>query len=650
MDKKPQLAFIPLLLTGAAASLLLIKYCGSTSYLPYALLGACAVFFLSGALSVSSYRRAVKYAMNDIFRENDTTAGNIITNIAIPCVLFDGDGRIAWSNEAFSALYSGRDIRRLIPDMDPRFPNKAQSIKYNGQDYQLMSMPVQRIHTETRLTFQYWLDRTEALHYSRLYEEQMPTVGLIQVDNYDDLMTDRQFHRNSVLSDVERRISDFVTGIDGVYRRYDNSKFFFVFEAKRIAELEQQRFTLLDEVREIDTGTGQPVTLSISIGVASRIAASDEAARNGMQLVLGRGGDQAVVKKGTSYAFYGGKRQVTTRNSRVKARLFAEALRQLMKTADAVFVMGHRLPDMDCVGAGVGIMRCAKSLSCPAYFVLDDTNASIDGAIEAMRENKAYRETIKTPEQAGQMMHSSSLLIVVDTQRKSSLLNAELFDRASKVVVIDHHRRAADSIQNPTLNYLEPGSSSACEMVTEVIQYFEDGLKPTSFEAGALLAGITMDTKHFSFNTGARTFEAASYLRRNGADNTTVKMMFQDDMQTYRNRARVVENAIIMEQGIAISVCPAGMEDTNLIAAQAADELVNIKGINASFVLAEREQVIYVSGRSLGDISVQLILERLGGGGHQSIAGAQMRGVTMDEAISRLTESINNYLKEAQEK
>ena len=616
MDKKPQIAFIPLFIAAAAACGLL-TVCFAEKWVAHVLLAVCVVSFSIGMIAMAAYKRAVKYAMNDIFRENDTTAGNIITNIAIPCVLFDSDGKIAWSNDAFSELYPGTDICRLIPDMDPRFPNKAQSIEYNGQHFQLMSMPVQRIRTETRLTFQYWLDRTEALHYSRLYEEQMPTVGLIQVDNYDDLMTDRQFHRNSVLSEVERRVSDFVTAMEGVYRRYDNSKFFFVFEAKRIAELEQQRFTLLDEVREIDTGTGQPVTLSISIGVADRIAASDEAARNGMQLVLGRGGDQAVVKRGANYAFYGGKRQVTTKNSRVKARLFAEALHQLMDTADAVFIMGHSLPDMDCVGAGLGIMRCAKSISCPAYFVLDESNASIDGAIEAMKENKAYRDTIKTPEQAAQMMRSSSLLIIVDTQRKSSLLSAELLEKAGKAVVI---------------------------------QYFDDGLKPTTFECGALLAGITMDTKHFSFNTGARTFEAASYLRRNGADNTTVKMMFQDDMQTYRNRAKVVENAIIMEQGIAISACPAGMEATNLIAAQAADELVNIKGIQASFVLAERGQVIYISGRSLGDISVQLILEKLGGGGHQSIAGAQLKDVTMDEAISRLTESINSYLKEAHEK
>ena len=277
MDKKPQLAFIPLFIAAAAAcGLLYLTFLDR--WVAYVLFALCAICFCIGFFSVLSYKKTVKYAMNDIFRENDTTAGNIITNIAIPCVLFDSGGKIVWCNDAFGEIFPGSDIRRLIPDMDPRFPNKAQSIEYNGQHFQLMSMPVQRIRTETRLTFQYWLDRTEALHYSRLYEEQMPTVGLIQVDNYDDLMTDRQFHRNSVLSEVERRVSDFVTAMDGVYRRYDNSKFFFVFEAKRIAELEQQRFTLLDEVREIDTGTGQPVTLSISIGVADRIARRPETA------------------------------------------------------------------------------------------------------------------------------------------------------------------------------------------------------------------------------------------------------------------------------------------------------------------------------------------------------------------------------------
>ncbi|MGN0791823.1 MAG: DHH family phosphoesterase [Christensenellales bacterium] len=649
MDRKPHLAFVPLFIGALLACILLAFQEFEPSWIVTFITAVCIISFIAGLISTASYKRAVSAAMNDIFRENDTTAGNVITNIAIPCLLFDGDGRIVWTNNAFAQLYSGNDICRLIPSMDPRFPNQAQSIDYNGRSFQLISMPIQRIKSEKRLTFQYWLDRTEALHYSRLYEEQMPTIGLVQVDNYDDLMTHKQFHRNTVLSDVEDKISDFVSSIDGVYRRYDNSKFFIVFEAKRIADLEQQRFSLLDSVREIDTGTGQSVTLSISIGVADRVSASDEAARNAMQLALGRGGDQAVIKRGSNYSFFGGKRQVTTRNSRVKARLFAEALRQLMGASDNVFIVGHAMPDMDCVGAALGIMRCAKTVNRQAYFVLDESNPAIQNAVEIMRGNPLYRDCFRTPDQAAAMMRPSSILMVVDTQRVSSMLAPSLLDMASKVVVVDHHRRAVDSIQNPTLNFLEAGSSSTCEMMTEVIQYFDDSIRPTSFECGALLAGITMDTKHFSSNTGARTFEAASYLRRNGADSATVKLMFQDDMQTYRDRAKVVEAAITMERGIAISTCPSTMENCTLIAAQAADELVSIKGIEAAFVLAEQGDVIYISGRSIGEISVQLILEKLGGGGHQSIAGAQLHEVNMDQAINRLTNSINTYLKEANE-
>ncbi len=649
MDRNPHLAFVPLFIAGLLACLLLGIRGFQPAWLLSLITAACIISFLAGLIATLSYKRAVNSSMNEIFRENDTTAGNVITNIAIPCLLFDTEGRIVWTNDAFSSMYSGNDICRLIPNMDPRFPNQAQSIDYNGRSFQLISMPIQRIKSEKRLTFQYWLDRTEALHYSRLYEENMPTIGLVQVDNYDDLMTDRQFHRNTVLSDVEDKISSFVSSINGVYRRYDNSKFIFVFEAKYLADIEQQRFALLDAVREIDTGTGQSVTLSISVGVADRIAASDESARNAMQLALGRGGDQAVIKRGSGYSFFGGKRQVTTRNSRVKTRLFAEALRQLMEASDNVFIVGHSMPDMDCVGAALAIIRCAKFLNLHAYFVLDETNPAIETAVETMKENSLYRDCFRTPEQAASMIRPSSILMVVDTQRVTSMLAPSLLEKASKVVVIDHHRRAVDSIQNPTLNFLEAGSSSTCEMMTEVLQYFDDNIRPTNFEAGALLAGITMDTKHFSSNTGARTFEAASYLRRNGADSATVKMMFQDDMQTYRDRAKVVESAIIMEQGIAISTCPPDTEHCTLIAAQAADELVSIKGIEAAFVLAEHKDTIYISGRSMGKISVQLILEKLGGGGHQSIAGAQLHEVNMDQAINRLTASINTYLKEAKE-
>ncbi len=647
MNRSPQTVLIaPALLATAAGALL--AYFVRPIWLGLGIGALALILFFIGLGRLGAYRRAMEEAMDDVFRQNGKTAGIIVSSIDIPALLFDSEGRIIWANRAFSEIYKGTDIRRLIPGLDPRFPNQAQSFDLNGRSFQLMNMSIQRTGRFARhITFQYWLDRTEALHYSRLYEEQMPTVALIQVDNYEDLNADKQFHRNTVLAEVERKVTDFVSSINGICRRYDSNKFLVVFEAARLPELEKQRFPLLDAVREIDTGTSQSITLSIAVGVASRIADSDEAARSGMQLALGRGGDQAVVKRGTNYAFYGGKRQVTTRNSRVKARLFAKALRQLMETADQVFIMGHRHPDMDCMGAALGLMRCAMLVDCPAYFVLDELNPTIEGAVNTMRHNALYHDSIKTPEQTLSMMRPGAVTIVVDTQRQSSILAPEVYEKAGKKVLIDHHRRPVDALQGATLNYLEAGSSSTCEMVTEVIQYFDESVRPTTFECGALLAGITMDTKHFAFNTGARTFEAASYLRRNGADNATVKLMFQDDMQTYRDRARVVESAIMMEQGIAISACPQDTAYSPLIAAQAADELISIKGVEASFVLAEKGGAIIISGRSLGELNVQLILEKLGGGGHLAVAGAQLKGLTMDEAISQLTTAIHEYLKEA---
>ena len=450
-----------------------------------------------------------------------------------------------------------------------------------------------------------------------------------------------------MLGEVEKLVSAFVSSIEGSYRRYDSSKFFVVFEAKRITELEKARFPLLDAAREISTGTEQTVTLSISVGAANRIAQSDESARQGMELALGRGGDQAIVKRGPQYTFFGGRQQVAAKNSRVRARLFAKALRQLMENADQVFVMGHKQADMDCLGAALGLMRCAEFAGCRSYMVLNDTNPMIESALSSMAKNSAYLDRVRTSEQAESMLRSASAVIVVDTQRESSVIDAQLYNKAGKTVVIDHHRKSVDSLSNPTLNYLEAGASSACEMVTEVMQYFDDNLRPTGFESCALLAGITLDTKHFAFNTGARTFEAASYLRRNGADNSMVKLMFQDDMQTYRSRSEVVESAILMEKGIAISSCTEDMENSALIAAQAADELISIKGIRASFVLACQEDMILVSGRSLGEVNVQIILERLGGGGHLTVAGAQLHDVSLDDAMTMLTDSIHKYLKEA---
>lgn len=646
MKKSPIPALIPLALAAFAASIALMLLVRPVWFG----VGVCGIGVLAlivGIILLSSYSRSMQAALDDIFKQNASVSAQIIAAINIPAVLFDNNGRIIWTNNAFSSLYTGKDIRTLIPNLDTRNPTQAQSFEHGGRTFQLMSMPVQRAHSRARpLTFQYWIDRTEAIHYSRLYEEQLPTVALIYVDNYDELNADKQFQRNFVLGEVEKHVGEFAASVAGMFRRYDNTRFLVMFEARMLPELERLRFPLLEAVRTIETGTEQKVTLSIAVGNEDRMLLSDESARQGMELALGRGGDQAVVKRGTSYSFYGGKHQVMAKQSRVKTRLFSKALRQLMENADQVFVMGHKYPDMDSIGASMGIIRCALSVGCNPYLVLDEENAMIEGVLRAMRDNKIYQGMIRTPEQSLAMMRSGAVLVVVDTQRENSVMSFELYEAASKTVIIDHHRRPVDSLQNPTLTYLEAGSSSVCEMVTEVLQYFDDSLRPTALECGALLAGITLDTKRFAFNTGARTFEAASYLRRNGADNSAVNTMFDDDMQTFKDRSNVVQNAEVFEGGIALSVCEEGIKNSALVAAQAADELIRLKGIHASFVMAHGEDAIMISGRSRGDINVQLILERIGGGGHLTVAGAQMRNMSITEAHEKLKESILTYTKE----
>ncbi len=642
----------PIVLTSVFAGILMLVcvYCTLRVSMLYGLIGVgmIVVLYMLSLGQWIRYNKEIEQVIDDVFKDNQYSAEIIFNKISIPALLYNPDGTIVWANHALRELYAGEDIKKLLPQLELPNAQKTLAVFRNGMDFMVSNLYIKRENQKVRgLTFQYWVDRTEALHYSRLYEEQMPTVALIYVDNYDDLTADEQFRRHSVLAEVERRVKEFVQSIAGVYRRYETAKFYVVFEAKRLAELEKKRFPLLDAARGIDTGTNMSVTLSIAVGTGDRIFRADEAARESMELALGRGGDQVVVKRGSSFSFFGGNKMVTTRNSRVKIRLFSKALKQLFENADQVFVMGHKHPDMDCMGAALGIMRCAMHANVKSYFVLDAPNVTIQAALDTMKNNDIYRDRIVTPEQATMMMRPDAIVVVVDTQRSSVLMDQSIYARAEKTVIIDHHRRPVDILSNPTLSYLEAGASSTCEMVTEIIQYFDDNVRPNSFECGALLTGITLDTKRFVFSTGARTFEAASYLKRNGADNSTVKMMFQDDMTLYRERTRVVQSALIMEKGIAISTCPEGLSDAALVAAQAADELITLKGIQAAFVLANVNSVIMISGRSTGIINVQLILEKIGGGGHMSVAGAQMKNINIDQAIEKLTQAIQLYLQEA---
>ena len=638
------ITFGAILALGAGAIALLLR-----QYVLAATVFGVGLLWL-GVMALLLYRVSKKQQakMDRVFRENDGAVASLASNISIPCAIMDLSGRITWRNNAFASLYDGQNIHETVPAFDGEHPIRTLQIEYNGNNYQIMNMLVMR-EKEKRLVFQYWLDRTEAAHYQRLYTEQRPYVALILVDNYEELLSDTQIHSTAVLAEVERLIADLSKRLGGLYRRYDNGRFILVLEAKQMQQLEEERFALLDQAHRIETGSSSAVSLSIGFGIAPRLAQSEQDARRAMELALGRGGDQVVVKDGTDYRFYGGKRQHDPRQSRVKARLFSKALYQLFENSGDVFIMGHRNSDMDCIGAALGVMTCANHVGTHAYIVLDAVNTTIEDAVKTLERSGAGSLLIK-PEQAAEMMKEDSVLVVVDTQRASVTVAPELLPLTEHIVLIDHHRRSADYIDNATLHYLETRASSASEMVTEVMQYFADNVKPAAFTCSALLAGITVDTKQFAFNVGSRTFDAAGYLRRNGADLSSVKQMFQNDYQSYVRCANVVERATIRKSGIAISVCDKNAPDGQLLAAQAADELLGIRGIYAAFVLAETDEMVAISGRSYGQINVQIILERLGGGGHLTMAGAQLYGADTQTAIEKLEEAIDWYEQENPEK
>ena len=646
MKKTYRFLLIPFLVS--TLSLIALCLLGELFPYPYRYVFAGVLLILLIAAYVLVYRLLQRQRQNQlilmdsVFSDNKDTSARVVQQIQIPSMLINETGNIIWRNDAMEALFSKSNIRFLIPSFDPVTPPSAMPLSYNGNNYVLHNMMLERENIDRPILFQYWIDRTEATHYKRLFEDQMPYVALIYADNYQELSADVQFHRTTVMAQIERLVSEATRNIGGIYRRYESGRFFIIFEAGRLAQLEEEKFPLLEEAKKIDTGTNIQVSLSIAIGAADRILASDESARQAMELALGRGGDQAVIKQGTAYRFYGGKKQLDSMQSQVRARLFSTALRQLFENSGDVFIMGHQRSDLDCIGSALGIAVCAKKAGVRPFIIRDENGAGIDQAISLI-ESSPFASCLVTPEQAEKLIRPSSVLIVVDTQRPSIVLEPRFLTLFDRIVVIDHHRRNADYIENPTLHYLESRASSASELVTEILQYFDDDILPPALVCGVLLAGITMDTKHFAINVSARTFEAAAYLRKNGADITTVKQLFQEDMDSFRNCSDTVRSMQLLPNGIAIACVPPGVEKSRLIAAKAADDLIGIRGIEAAFVLGEDDTGVSLSGRSLGGINVQVLCEQLGGGGHLTIAGAQFPSLTLEEAREKVLEVASAY-------
>ncbi|MBS4534415.1 DHH family phosphoesterase [Clostridium sp. D2Q-14] len=602
-----------------------------------------------------------------LMEEFDSATKYAVLNLPIPFMMLEIDGTISWYNPKFSEISEKKDIlEKNIQDVIPTFnikditeeeSNKSIDVIFKDRNYKVLYNIVKvnkKTSNKDYLIMLYWLDNTNFTILKEKYNDEKMNVCLIQVDNYNEVIKDTpEAKRPIVLAEIDKKLNTFTSKVNGFLTKYESDKYIIVFENKYLDNLESKKFDILDDMRAINQGNNIPVTLSVGVGVNGKTPLqSYEFAKGAIDIALGRGGDQAVVKKIDKLSFYGGKSKAVEKRTKVKARVMSHALRQLIDQSDKVFIMGHKVGDMDSFGASIGVLSAVKYRNTEGYIVLEGINPSIRNLYDRIKEkNPDYMDNIITPEEAEEIATKESLCVVVDVHRPKSTEAPRLLDIMDKVVLIDHHRRGAEFIKDPTLVYLEPYASSASELITEILYYLRnEKMDIEKFEAEALLAGITVDTKSFTFKTGVRTFESASFLRRAGADTTSVRQLFQDDLKTFIMKAEVVEKARIVGNGqIAISSMEKQSEDAVLIAAQSADDLLNINGIAASFVLVPTETNVHISGRSLGDISVQLILEKLGGGGHLTVAGAQLDNIDLDEAIEQLEKAIIEYLKEGEE-
>lgn len=608
---------------------------------------------------------AFKRHVEGLADEFESATKHAIFNMPFPLVMLDDNRAISWYNTPFLKMIDDEDILNkkileLIPgiSLEGIFKEndlKPLDVKYEDRIYKVYPNIVDTRKTNSTnnmIVMLYFVDNTNFVGLEDRYNRERLVVALAYVDNYDDVKNSTpEVNRPLVMAEIDKNINSYFAKYNGVVRKYENDKYFIIMENHAFKSIEAKKFDILDQLRELNLGNAIPITLSMGVGAGGNTPFdSYEKARAAIDVGLGRGGDQAVVQVGSQLSFYGGKTKAIEKRNKVKSRVIGYALRQLIDQADKVFVMGHKNPDMDSFGAGIGILRCVSDRDKEGYLVLSGENPSIKNVYEKMeKEQPELLERIITPEVALELINSNCLMVVVDNHKPSFTEAPDLLDHTDKVVVIDHHRRGVEFIKDPVLTYLEPYASSTCELVTEVLSYMSNKINLTKFEAEALMAGITVDTKNFSFQTGVRTFEAASTLKRAGADTTVVRQLFRDDYNTFIYKAEVIKSSRIIFEKIAIGRLETQMDDSLLIAAQAANELLNINGVEASFVMTYVNNKLHISGRSLGNISVQLILEELGGGGHLTSAGTQLDNISMDEGEAILTETIDKFLREGEE-
>ena len=602
--------------------------------------------------------------LQDLTLTVDSAAKSSLINSPFPLVILETNGNIVWKSSKFVTEFADIDMDNYIDDLiidikdeiEKSDNKKRKSVirqiqigkkTYTVQGEFAKSKKYERKKSPEYMMILYFIDETEKVKLKQENEDKKICVGIIMIDNYEEVTqrVDAE-QKTQLMAKVESTIYDWVNETNGILVKADRDTYVYVFEQKNLEKIKEEKFAILDSIKNLVRKDKIQLTLSIAIsneGDTERDVYKSASAA--MDVILGRGGDQAVIRQNGKYLFFGGKVEEVEKRTKVKARIVAHALEELIKENDKIMIMGHTNPDIDAIGSALGIYRIAKTLEKEAKIVANVETPSIKDLYESIKDQ--YQEVFISSETALAQVDSGTLIIVVDTHKKTYVESPELLTKTNKIVIIDHHRRSADFIDNSILTFQEVYASSAAELVTEIIQYTQNEVELSEVEAEALYAGIMMDTKNFTFKTGVRTFEAAAYLRRCGVDIIKVKKWFQSDLESYNTISEIVRKAEIVRDSIGISIYDVQEKETSLSCAKAADELLTIGNITASFVLGLMEDgKVCISGRSIGDVNVQMILEKLGGGGHITLAGAQLENVTIDEAKQELISKINEYFEE----
>lgn len=600
-----------------------------------------------------------------------TAQRKLINQFEIAYALVDYNGKLLWVNEQFENM-TGKDknyhksITSIFPSISKELLQSEDKMELTLQlDDKYLRASMSRIYFDSMLnqtdlveiesdqnylTAVYFFDETQLNHYIQENEDQKMVVAQVYIDNYEEALESiEDVKRSLLIALIDRKVNAYFSNVDALVRKTEKDRYFVVFRQKYLQQLKEDKFSVLEDVKTVKVGNAMAVTLSMGIGnTGATYSQNNEYSRMAIDLALGRGGDQVVLREGEKVTYFGGKSKQVEKNTRVKARVKAHALRGMIESKNRVIIMGHQISDMDSFGAAIGIYCAARTLDKKVQIVLNTVTSSLRPIKELFTEENGYpSDMFITPELAIELCDSNTVVMVVDTNRPQNTECPEILKMTKNIVVFDHHRQSNDIIENPALSYIEPYASSSCEMVAEVLQYFTENIKLAECEADSIYAGILIDTNNFMAKTGVRTFEAAAYLKRCGADVTRVRKLLRNDMCDYKARAEVVRRAEVYRDHFAISICPSeNIESPTIVGAQASNELLNINGIKASFVLTEFKGKIYVSSRSIDEINVQLIMERLGGGGHLNIAGAQIENHSILQVKQMIINTLDEMIKE----